>query len=231
MRQGNIHESDWDKMNSASTPLGGIWIDDKGSVTVGHIRSTARAAKKRLLDDWKKKNPRKKVSEFKMIVLIDYLQLLGSTDKSKNGTREQEVSAMARGLKSLAKELKCPVVALAQLSRAVETRGGDKRPILSDLKESGDIEAAADMVIFLYRAEYYDLTEFSDGRSTKDIGELIVAKYRHGRTGTYETRFTGRGGWKYFEDDVQDNPFPDPKRVVGRDITIPRSEMEEKFPF
>ncbi len=234
MRQGNIGSEDWERMNAASAPLGGIWIDDKGSVTVGHIRSTARSAKKKLMDDWRKKNPRKKISEFKMIVLIDYLQLLGSAEKSKNGTREQEVSAMARGLKSLAKELKCPIVALAQLSRAVETRGGDKRPILSDLKESGDIEAAVDMAILLYRAEYYGLTQFEDGRSTEGIGELIVAKYRHGRTGTYEAQFSGKSGWNNFPGE-NDNELRLPK-IVPRDPTISNTDKLNEgggdfFPF
>ena len=224
MRQGNIGASDWDRMNSASPTLGGIWIDDTGSVTVGYIRARARAAKKKLLEEWLRKNPRKKASDFKMIVLIDYLQLMGTAEKSKNGTREQEVSAMARGLKSLAKEIKCPVVALSQLSRAVETRGGDKRPILSDLKESGDIEAAADMVMFLYRAEYYGLTEFEDGRSTKDVGEIIVAKYRHGRVGTYEAGFTGRGGWQNPDDGGEMNGLKPLPKIQPRDITIPNIE-------
>lgn len=196
MRQGNIGGEDWNRMNMAAPPLDWIWIDDTGSVTVSYIRARARAFKKKAMADWKKKNPRKKESEFKMLILIDFLQLMSGGEKSRNGTREQEISGIARGLKSLAKELRCPVIALSQLSRAVETRGGDKRPILSDLKESGDIEAAADLVMLLYRAEYYGLMEFSDGSSTKDVGEIIVAKYRHGRTGDYKTEFTGRGGWR-----------------------------------
>lgn len=220
MRQGNVTARDWQSMNSAAVPLEKIWIDDTSNVGWRYIKSVARSARKNLLEGWKKRNPKRKAAEFKMIILIDYLQLM-APDEKKNGTREQEVSAMARGLKDLAKKINCPVIALSQLSRAVETRGGDKRPILSDLKESGDIEAAADMVIFLYRAEYYGLMTFEDGRSTKDVGELIVAKYRHGRTGEYEAEFTGRGGWRNPGEGSQRNQqelFPDPKRVQPKVI-------------
>lgn len=213
MRQGNLGSDEWSRMNDASKLLEGIWIDDTGSVTVSYIRSRCRAAKKNLLAAWKKANPRKKESEFRMLVIVDYLQLMGGGEAKKGGTREQEVSAIARGLKALAKEIKSPVIALSQLSRGVETRGGDKKPIPSDLKESGDIEAAADMIVFLWRAEYYGFMQDETGQSTAGIGEAIVAKYRHGRTGTYQLGFTGKGGWT------------DPERrrdFTGNELNLPK---------
>lgn len=111
------------------------------------------------------------------IVFVDYIQLVEGV---KDGNREQEVSSISRKLKLIAKELNVPVIALSQLSRSVETRGGDKRPQLSDLRESGAIEQDADIVEFLYRPEYYGITEYDDGTHTAGIGELIVAKHRNG---------------------------------------------------
>ena len=127
------------------------------------------------------------------MVVVDYLQLLTSDNSSKSlFNREQEISYISRSLKSLAKELDVPVIAPSQLSRAVEIRGGDKRPLLSDLRESGAIEQDADMVMFLYRPEYYGLLEDSIGNSTKGMTEVIVAKHRNGPLDTAIIRFTGR---------------------------------------
>src|SRR5690606_2184557 len=104
-----------------------------------------------------------------------------------------EIGSISRALKSVAKELNVPVIALSQLSRAVESRpGGNKKPMLSDLRESGSIEQDADMVLFLYRPEYYGLTEDEEGRSTVGIGEVIIAKHRNGETGTIPLRFIGK---------------------------------------
>ena len=206
----------------------GIWIDDTGAVSAAYVKGRARAARKKLLAEWKKKNPRKKESEFKMLIIIDYLQLMSSPEKKKSGaSREQEVSAISSALKAIAKELKCPVIALSQLSRAVETRGGDKKPMLSDLRDSGSIEQDADMVMFTYRPEYYGLTQYEDGTSTANVGEIIMAKYRHGRVGDYKIDFDGRWGWRDPERDpsVQQSLWPDPKRVVGKDFTIPTHEQ------
>jgi len=111
------------------------------------------------------------------IIVVDYIQKM----RGVGGTREQEIGSIARGLKDLAKELEVPVIALAQLSRAVEVRGGSKRPQLSDLRESGEIEQEADLVIFPYRPEYYDILEDGDGNSLAGIAELIFGKNRHGR--------------------------------------------------
>jgi replicative DNA helicase len=122
------------------------------------------------------------------MVIIDYLQLM--TAGGNGGNREQEISTISRSLKSIAKELQIPVIALSQLSRAVETRGGTKRPMLSDLRESGAIEQDADMVMFLYRPEYYGLDASEETNlPSPGLTELIIAKHRNGATGTVSLRF------------------------------------------
>ena len=122
------------------------------------------------------------------LVIIDYLQLMTASVKD-SANREQEIATISRGLKGLAKELDVPVIALAQLSRAVEQRGRDKRPQLSDLRESGSIEQDADVVCFLYRPEYYGITTTDEGESTHGIAEVIVGKQRNGPTGTVALHF------------------------------------------
>lgn len=117
------------------------------------------------------------------LIIIDYLQLMIG-DTNKNNNREQEISYISRNIKLTAKELKVPIIALSQLSRAVEQRGGDKRPMLGDLRESGSLEQDADMVIFLYRPEYYGILTDEDGNSTQGIMETIIAKFRNGNPGS-----------------------------------------------
>jgi replicative DNA helicase len=122
------------------------------------------------------------------LVIVDYLQLM--TGPENAGSREQEVSNISRSLKSIAKELNVPIIALSQLNRSVEMRGGTKRPLLSDLRESGAIEQDADMVVFIHRQEKFGITEFlEDGSSTKGIAEIIVAKNRNGPVGDVKLRF------------------------------------------
>jgi replicative DNA helicase len=116
----------------------------------------------------------------------------GDSKGGFGGNREQEIASISRALKKIAKELSIPVIALSQLSRAVETRGGDKRPQLSDLRESGAIEQDADMVMFLYRPEYYGITEDEGGASTAGVGEVIIAKHRNGSLDNIKLRFIGR---------------------------------------
>jgi replicative DNA helicase len=145
-----------------------ILIDDTPAPNILQIRSKAMNVKlEKGLD----------------LVIIDYLQLCSGVEKSK-GNREQEIAGISRGLKAMAKELDIPVIALSQLSRSVEQRGGDKRPMLSDLRESGAIEQDADLVVFLYRPEYYFIEQYDDGSSTKDTAELIFAKHRNGALDT-----------------------------------------------
>lgn len=123
------------------------------------------------------------------LIIIDYLQLMSGSPDGKAGNREQEISAISRSLKSIAKELDVPIIALSQLSRAVETRGGSKRPQLSDLRESGAIEQDADLVIFLYRAEYYGMEVDEQNNPTRGVGELIVSKHRNGALRNIYVRF------------------------------------------
>jgi replicative DNA helicase len=148
-----------------------IYIDDSPGQTVLEIRAKAR---------------RLKAEKNIGLVIIDYLQLMSSS--TRMDSREREISTISRSLKSLAKELNIPVIALSQLNRAVETRT-DKRPQLSDLRESGSIEQDADVVIFLNRPEYYGITQFADGESTEGIAEIIVGKQRNGPTGDVRLKF------------------------------------------
>jgi replicative DNA helicase len=126
----------------------------------------------------------------------------------KGGNREQEISTISRNLKALAKELSIPVLALSQLSRAVETRGGSKRPLLSDLRESGAIEQDADIVSFIYRPEYYDIDEWDDDAQTPTQGqaEFIIAKHRNGGLDNIRLKFIGHLG-KFENIDNFDSPF------------------------
>jgi replicative DNA helicase len=127
------------------------------------------------------------------MIIIDYLQLMSGTNEGKGGgNREQEISQISRSLKGLAKELNVPVIALSQLSRATETRSGTKRPILSDLRESGAIEQDADIVIFLFRGEYYGMVTDEDGMDVKGVAEIIIAKHRNGPLKTVKAKFIDR---------------------------------------
>lgn len=173
-----------------------VHIDDTAGLSI--IQFRAKATQMKLEHD------------IKMIV-VDYLQLMAGSGK-KGMSREQEISEISRGLKLVAKELEIPVIALSQLSRAVETRGGDKRPQLSDLRESGAIEQDADVVMFLYRPEYYGINEYEDGNSTAGLAEIIYAKHRNGSLGTVKTLFNGK--FSMFTDmDEQIIPLDEPKAL------------------
>lgn len=195
---GNITVNDLSRLRGAINSAKGIHIDDTAAVSLAYVRRVSRLM-------------RKKCSG-KMLVIIDYLQLMASSNKH-GANREQEVAEISKGLKELAKELKCPVIALSQLSRSVETRGGDKKPMLSDLRESGAIEQDADLVIFCYRPTYYGITEFENGESTDGIGMLLISKNRHGPLGEPKFRWepTCRG-WMNL-DEGPESSFPDPRRV------------------
>lgn len=176
-RKNLLTDYDWQLIHNASSKINDAKIhwDDTPGITLVELCSKARRLKKRFDIEF---------------LMIDYLQLI-KTGVNKNGTREQEIGAISRGLKSLAKELDIPVFALSQLSRAVESRPGiqGKRPMLSDLRESGSIEQDADMVLFLYRPEYYGIMEDEAGESTDGIAEVIIAKHRNGETDDVLTRF------------------------------------------
>lgn len=156
---------------TALTLEASIYVSDEPAVNIHQVRAAAKNAQRQAERDGKKLG----------IVIIDYLQLMSgvSTQRGFNN-REREVSQISGGLKRLAKELNVPVLALSQLSRAVETRGGDRRPQLSDLRESGSLEQDADSVLFMYRPEYYKILEDEQGNSLKGVTEIIVGKNRHG---------------------------------------------------
>jgi replicative DNA helicase len=177
LRNGQLEDYEWQQLQSAIERISEapIYIDDTPGINIFEIRAKCR---------------RLKMQHDISMVIIDYLQLMSGGGENAKGNREQEVSAISRALKMLAKELNVPVIALSQLSRAVEVRGGSKRPQLSDLRESGSIEQDADMVSFIYRPEYYQILEDEEGQSLKGIAELIIAKNRHGALDTIKMRFT-----------------------------------------
>ena len=156
------------------------------------------------------------------LLVIDYLQLIGTqSHRSYNNSRELEIATITRGLKTLARELNIPIIIASQLSRAVETRTGDKRPILSDLRESGAIEQEADKVLLLYRGEYYGIETDYDGQSTKDVAEVIVAKNRSGPVSTARLRFIARHArFENFDE------FNSPDRYLDEDI---EKRIKNKF--
>lgn len=180
LRRGDLADHEWQQLHSRIDRLteAPIIIDDTPALSVFEFRAKCRRLKAQY--------------DIQMVV-VDYLQLMQGKADGKSGNREQEIGSISRALKSVAKELNIPVLALSQLSRAVESRpGNSKRPMLSDLRESGSIEQDADMVLFLYRPEYYGLTEDEEGRSTAGVGEVIIAKHRNGETGIVPLRFVGK---------------------------------------
>ena len=187
LRTGKLADHEWKQLNVKVGDLekAPLFIDDTPALSIFDLRAKAR----RLASQ----------HQIKLIV-VDYLQLMTAGNNNKAGNREQEISTISRNLKSLAKELNIPVIALSQLSRAVETRGGTKRPQLSDLRESGAIEQDADIVSFIYRPEYYQIEEWDDEEHTSSIGqaEFIVAKHRNGGLDNIRMKFIGQLG--KFED-------------------------------
>ena len=179
LRTGQLEAHEWQQLHTAIEKMSKapIFIDDTPGINVFVLRAKCR---------------RLKAQHDIQLIIIDYLQLMtGGTDGHRGGNREQEISAISRALKGLAKELNVPVIALSQLSRAVETRGGSKKPQLSDLRESGAIEQDADIVSFIYRPEYYQIMEDENGNSTKGMASIIVSKHRNGALGEVNLRFVG----------------------------------------
>lgn len=175
VRNGQLTPEQWKHLEASIKPLAGapLFIDDTPALSIYEFRSKAR---------------RLKTQYDIQLIIIDYLQLMTASVDTR-GNREQEVAMISRSLKAIAKELNIPIIALSQLNRSVESRGGDKRPQLSDLRESGAIEQDADLVAFIHRPEYYGLNVDEAGNSTQGLAEIIVAKHRNGAVETIKLRF------------------------------------------
>ena len=226
---------EWEQLMSVMQVLktDKLIIDDTPGLSIFDLRAKCRRLKHKYDID---------------LIIIDYLQLMTANsegDRNRQGNREQEISLISRSLKGLAKDLNVPVIALSQLSRQVEQRGGDKRPQLSDLRESGSIEQDADQVLFIYRPEYYKMETFSDGTPSAGKAEIQIAKNRHGSTADVRVRFDAQ--FTKFADDVENDIFIDSATAgitpnTGEEsatITIPASFNDDSettsgvgdFPF
>jgi replicative DNA helicase len=192
LRQGNLKEHEFQQLHArigklADAPL---FIDDTPALSIFDLRAKCRRLK----------------SQHKIeLIIIDYLQLMTAGGEGK-GNREQEISTISRSIKSIAKELDVPIIALSQLSRTVESRGGDKKPVLSDLRESGAIEQDADMVCFIYRPEYYGFDQTEDGLPTENIGYILINKHRNGALGEVRLKFIKEQA-KFTNEDGFDDAF------------------------
>jgi len=237
LRTGKLEKHEWEQLNVKVKALekAPLFIDDTPSLSIFDLRAKAR----RLASQ----------HGIKMI-MIDYLQLMTAGGSQKGGgNREQEISTISRNLKALAKELNVPVIALSQLSRAVETRGGTKRPVLSDLRESGAIEQDADIVSFIYRPEYYKIDEWDDDERspTAGQGEFIVAKHRNGGLENIRLKFIGNLGkfdnleefdspfeYQSKMNDGEENPFatnnlPSADEAFGSSMNSPEDDSDVPF--
>ena len=177
IRSGRLQQRDWSRITIAASRLSDapIWIDDTGGISVEAVRSRAR--------QWRLQHTK---PEQKCLVVLDYLQLGSVDERQKNQTRERDVAQYSAGLKALAKDLRCPVIALSQLNRSVETRS-DKHPLLSDLRESGSLEQDADLILFLYRDEVYSKNECRP--EDRGIAEVIIGKQRNGPLGVVRLKW------------------------------------------
>ena len=213
LRTGKLADHEWQQLNVKVTDLekAPLFIDDTPSLSIFDLRAKAR----RLASQ----------NGIKLII-VDYLQLMTAGSSIKVGNREQEISTISRNLKALAKELDIPVIALSQLSRAVETRGGTKRPMLSDLRESGAIEQDADIVSFIYRPEYYNIDEWDDDEHSPSLGqaELIVAKHRNGGLDNIRLKFISHLG-KFEDLDTFDSPFEFQSKMNPNSTEVPNESL------
>ncbi len=205
IKNGRLSTQEWSLLESRIKALteASIYIDDTPAISVFELRAKCRRLKAQNKLD---------------IVIVDYLQLM--TGPPDAGSREQEVSSISRSLKSVAKELEVPVLSLSQLNRSVETRGGNKKPMLSDLRESGAIEQDADMVVFIHRPEKMGMLQDEEGQSTKGLAEIILAKNRNGPTDEIALRFKeDRATF------VEPDEFADDEDVVGGSVYTLGSKM------
>lgn len=177
LKKGDLRDDEWKQLNTKVKSLedAPIYIDDTPALSIFELRAKCRRLKEQYQIE---------------LIVVDYIQLMRAGDNT--GNREQEISTISRSLKALAKELNVPVLVLSQLNRSVETRGGLKKPQLSDLRESGAIEQDADMVIFIYRPEYYDMMEGENGEDLRGKGEIIIAKHRNGSLDSVFLKFIGQ---------------------------------------
>lgn len=220
VRTGRLEDYEWKQLITriGSLSKAQVYIDDTPALSIWDLRAKCR---------------RLKAEKNIGMVIIDYLQLM-SGNTTKTGNREQEIASISRALKEMAKELDVCMIALSQLSRAVESRGGDKRPVLSDLRESGSIEQDADMVMFLYRPEYYGFETDEEGNSTQGMAELIIAKQRNGPTGSVKLQFIGQYGkftdWNFSNNPEIEGAYRDHEQAGGGTITLP-SKMNDESNF
>jgi replicative DNA helicase len=178
LRKGTMEDHEWAQLNARITPLieAPLYIDDTAALSIFDLRAKCR---------------RLKAHHDIQMVIVDYLQLMQGSQDTR-GNREQEISSISRALKTLAKELDVPVIALSQLSRASEKRSAAAKPILSDLRESGSIEQDADMVMFIYRPEYYKIDVDESGDSTAGVAEILIAKNRNGPLKDVRIKFVSK---------------------------------------
>jgi replicative DNA helicase len=213
IKKGNLADHEWTQLVHKTSKLSSapIFIDDTPALSILELRAKCR---------------RLKAEHGVQVIVIDYLQLMRG---EQGGNREQEIASISRALKGIAKELSVPVLALSQLSRSVETRGGDKKPQLADLRESGSIEQDADIVMFLYRPEYYKITVDEEGLPTQGTGEVIIAKHRNGSTGSVKLKFIGK--YTKFADldspSSYDNPF---SGMITRESRLNTFNQEPPLP-
>ena len=196
IRSGKLTAEQWRHLEQTTRalPAAPLFIDDTPALSIYELRSKAR---------------RLKAQHDIQILIIDYLQLM-TGDVNSRGNREQEVASISRGLKSIAKELNIPIIALSQLNRSIESRSGLKRPQLSDLRESGAIEQDADIVAFIHRPEYFGFTQDEDGNPTAGMAEIILAKHRNGATDTVRLRFRKeQARFLDYDDEVGGDSFID----------------------
>jgi replicative DNA helicase len=222
LRNGKIADNQWKSLHAAIDRVGEspIFIDDTPAINIFELRAKCR---------------RLKMQHDIQLIVIDYLQLMSGGPDSKNkGNREQEISGISRALKGLAKELNVPVIALSQLSRAVETRGGNKRPMLSDLRESGAIEQDADIVTFIYRPGYYELN--SEEAVDEDLAEIIISKHRNGALGVVNLNFAkeyavfeNRDSFDFNKQLKGDYQIPDDSIFITRESRM--NQDDEEIPF
>jgi len=221
IKKGNLAEFEWQQLVHKTTSLSSapIFIDDTPALSILELRAKCR---------------RLKAEHNVQLIVIDYLQLMKGEVGS--GNREQEIASISRALKGIAKELSVPVLALSQLSRSVETRGGDKRPQLADLRESGSIEQDADIVMFLYRPEYYKISVDEEGLPTQGMAEVIIAKHRNGSLENVKLKFIGKYT-KFADYDAPDGLTPmssitrESRLNTFRDSPPPPTGADEDTPF